>query len=326
MTKPRTAVDKAYPVVKKLFASGGIMSQFVNFKNCNHDSLRDERDERKSTMILEGVSRQILSKSGVVMWWSSVPASLPLPAVYMGVDVFHAPRAYDAKTQRRVAKPSVAAIVVQVLRDRNSTQMECYSETFVRGMGEEYNLGAPIEQTLKNALKHLKVKTKPASCVVWRDGVGDTAIAATAEQELPGIRKALGGKAAVAMMICQKRIATKFFHQQGQNPISGMPSGLLVQGVSDLKYPTFYLNGKAPPFSTPKPVRYLIAQRDEGLNNTSMVDLTWECCHTYPNWTGVIKVPAVCQLAHLLAEHAGNFDDSGASIDHAKFANRLYFL
>ena len=38
------------------------------------------------------------------------------------------------------------------------------------------------------------------------------------------------------------------------------------------------------------------------------------------------RVPSVCQLAHKLAEHAGNFSDSGASIKHEAFTNKMYFL
>jgi len=158
---------------------------------------------------------------------------------------------------------------------------------------------------------------------LWRDGVGDGAVTATADDEIPAIYRALGNQVPVAMVICQKRIATKFFNSSTGG---AMPQGLLVQGVSHSDYPTFYLQGTSPPYSTPKPVRFIIAQRDEGLQDISLADLTWSCCHNYPNWAGLIKVPAVCQLAHVLAEHAGNFDDSGRSIDHERFANRLYFL
>lgn len=322
-TKPRKSVDVAYPVVKKMFASGGILSQFVNFRNCDHER---PADEKRSKQVLYGVARQILNKAGVAIWWIEVPRSLPLPAVFVGVDVYHAPRAYDPKTRTRVARPSVAAIVVRVIRDRNSGgKIECYSETFKRGAGEEYNLGQPIEQTVRNAMKSLKITT-PGSCVVWRDGVGDSAIGTTTQQEIPGLRKAIGDKVPVAMVVCQKRIATKFLHMSAQGAIGCMPAGTLVQACADLEYSTFYINGTAPPYATAKPARFLISQRDPGLAGTSLVDLTWGQMCDYPNWTGTIKVPAVCQLAHLLAEHAGNFSDSGDSINHAKFANHLYFL
>lgn len=319
MTKPRTATDPSYSVVKKMFATGGILSQFINFRNCNHNN---PNMSRKSQIILGGVARQILNKVGVAIWWTSVPRGLPLPAVFVGVDVFHAPRQYDAKSKRKVARPSVAAIVMQVVH--SSGKSEWYTETFKRDAGQEYHLGSALEGTFKRGMQRLPMSKgkKIKSCVMWRDGVGDAAVAATASQEIPAVHKVFGANVPVAMLVCQKRIATKFFQTSGQK----MPQGLLVQGVSHLDYNTFYLNGTCPPYATPKPVRYIIARKDKGLNNLSIADLTWSQCHDYQNWAGPIKVPAVCQLAHKLAEHAGNFDDSGDSIDHNGFANRLYFL
>eukprot|EP00547_Thalassionema_nitzschioides_P000902 CAMPEP_0194203194 /NCGR_PEP_ID=MMETSP0156-20130528/3038_1 /TAXON_ID=33649 /ORGANISM="Thalassionema nitzschioides, Strain L26-B" /LENGTH=1226 /DNA_ID=CAMNT_0038928897 /DNA_START=245 /DNA_END=3925 /DNA_ORIENTATION=- len=315
MTKPRTTVDQAYPVVKKMFASAGILSQFINFKKSDHSN------SRKSGMILAAVARQILNKVGVVIWWTNIPRSLPLPAVYVGVDVFHAARQYDSTIKRRVAKPSVAAIVVQVIK--SPTESCWYSETFKREVGQEYDLGEALEGTLRRGMERLSIEEKPKSCILWRDGVGDGALESTATQECPAISRSLGDDVPIAMLICQKRIATKFF-----DPSSGgaLPQGLLVQGAANVDHPTFYLQGTSPPYSTPKPVRFVIVKRDEGLEDVSLENLTWQSCHDYPNWAGMIKVPAVTQLAHTLAEHAGNFDDSGNNIDHASFANKLYFL
>ena len=63
--KPRSAADMAYPAVKQLLGKAGHLSQFVNLKTYNHF---DPRDFRKSEMILQGVSRQILQKAGVALW------------------------------------------------------------------------------------------------------------------------------------------------------------------------------------------------------------------------------------------------------------------
>ena len=85
----------------------------MNFKTYNHNN---PKDERKSSMILGGVARQILQKSGVRLWWVDIPKGLPLPAVFVGVDVFHAPMVYDLKTKSRGRKSSVAAIIVEKIR------------------------------------------------------------------------------------------------------------------------------------------------------------------------------------------------------------------
>jgi hypothetical protein len=33
-----------------------------------------------------------LQKCGVRIWWVDIPKSLPLPSIFVGVDVFHTPR------------------------------------------------------------------------------------------------------------------------------------------------------------------------------------------------------------------------------------------
>jgi hypothetical protein len=58
----RGATDQAYPVIKLALGKGGYLSQFVNWKTCSHD---DVSNEKKSTPILQGVSRQIIQKTGV---------------------------------------------------------------------------------------------------------------------------------------------------------------------------------------------------------------------------------------------------------------------
>jgi hypothetical protein len=88
-------------------------------------------------------------------------------------------------------------------------------------------------------------------------------------------------------------------------------SGTLIHGIQGIDYDTFYINGRAPPYSTPKPVRFIVVKKDEGLNKVPIEELTWDLSHDYPNWTGPIKVPSVCQMAHKLAELGGSFADCG---------------
>ena len=292
----RQALDAAYSVIKQMLGKAGHLSQFVNFNTCDHGN---PHDARKSSTILQGVARQVLSKCGVRVWWVNIPKALPLPAVFVGVDVFHAPRKYDKKANKRTAKESVAAVIVQVLRKHPSECpfVEIYSETARREhVGQELELGPVIYSAISNALKLLKVD--PMSCIVWRDGVGDAAIKQVAGQEIPQIRKALAGKVMgagkkklpcpLSYMVCQKRIAIKFLSSDGSQ---AMPVGTLVTALQGPEHATFYINGTAPDFSTPKPARFVIALRDKQLLNCSMSELSWALCHDYPNWTGPIKLP-----------------------------------
>lgn len=70
------------------------------------------------------------------------------------------------------------------------------------------------------------------------------------------------------------------------------PPGTMVSAIQSMENQTFYINGRAPPYSTAKPVRFIVIERDDGLLNVPISELTWSQMHAYPNWTGPIKVPA----------------------------------
>jgi hypothetical protein len=82
---------------------------------------------------------------------------------------------YDERENKRVGKSSCAAIIVQVIQEGSEAMehIEMYTKTYKRAPGKEYELGDALEQTLTEAMRELQVK--PASCVIWRDGIGDTA-------------------------------------------------------------------------------------------------------------------------------------------------------
>lgn len=265
------------------------MSQFVNFNTYAHDQ---PRDQRKSTTILQGVARQILQKCSVRLWWVEIPKSIPLPAVFVGVDVFHAPRVYDPIKKQRVAKASCAAIIVEVIRpdSHKKHKVEIYSETYARSAGEEYGLREALKTAITNALKILKVN--PMCCIVWRDGIGEGAFETLAGEEIKGIRaglnggKLIGTEAAqpasngvpLTYMVAQKRIAVKFTTRALPGIPDGKfgaPPGTLVEGIQGLKYDTFYIQGRAPPQSTPKPVRFIVVERDAQLKSVNLPELTW---------------------------------------------------
>ena len=225
----------------------------------------------------------------------SLPKELPLPVVFIGVDVFHAPPVFNATTGKRERKKSVAGIIVQVIEKNaaSSQDIKLYSESFHKEGGDEYALRDALKTTVTNALTTFKVN--PLSAVCWRDGIAESSFAKYASEDIRGIREGLnhnyvtgaGKKAATAaaltFIVCQKRISTKFLTTDGRY---GAPSGTMVGSLEGMEYQTFYINGRAPPFSTPKPVRFIVVQRDDDHKNVPMSQLTWGQCHNYPNWTG----------------------------------------
>jgi hypothetical protein len=236
-----------------------------------------------------------------------------------------------------VRKASCAAIIVQVFResgDYRSTKVEVYTQAFAREPGKEYELADALKESISAAMIELDVN--PTSCIVVRDGIGDSAFESAAQEEISGVRAGLVDPndntplaVPVAYVVAQKRIAIKFLSKgiAGEpDGKYGAPSGTLVKGAQQLDYHTFYINGRAPPYSTAKPVRYVVIQRDEELNDVPLERLMWNLSHDYPNWTGPVKVPSVIQMAHKLAELAGSFADCGASINTKKLKNKLHFL
>ena len=311
--------------------------------------------------------------------------------------MYHSPRTFNSTTKKREARRSCAAIVVQVVREnyRQSKMVEIYSETIARPAGEEFGLQHELSRTVSNAMRTLKVD--PQCCIVWRDGISESSFDTLASEEIKGVRRGLAGEpptegaagpqqvvsspgsaivskpppsVPLTYIICQKKIATKFltFKVDGHKDFAGKyaaPPGTFVDGIQGAKYYTYYIQGRAPPNSTAKPVRYIVLQNDEELAKLHTPTLTWALCHDYPNWvriftslfftslcirfprltlaffpllpiffsslsfqcqTGPIKVPSVCMSAHKLAMQAGSMNDCGTTLNHSAFANRMHFL
>lgn len=320
--RPSGKLDSAYPTIKHILGKGGHLSQFVNFTKCSHVN-----GDRKSGPILQGVARQILQKCGVIFWYARIPPELPLPAMFVGIDVFHAPMTFDRQTERRDRNASCAAIVIVIIeKDTGPRELRMFTRTYKRAGGEENKLEEPLKETISRSMQVLNVQ--PRSAVVWRDGIGDSAFENHANAEVQGVREGLGTTGLdipLAYIVCQKEVATKFFVEQG-NATYGAPPGTVVSDVSNLDYPTFYITATSPPFSTPKPTRFTIIQQDDILGSVNLTTLSCHQCYDYPNWTGPIKVPATLQMADKLAALCGQFPDCGESLDAQKYAGKPFFL
>lgn len=309
--KPAGNKDPDYCLIKEMLGHKGVLSQFLCFKKYDHE--RDRNN--KSGTILQGLARQILQKAGARIWWVNIPKAIPLPCVMVGVDVYHAPREYDAAKGQRVRKNSCAAVVVQVIRSREGRvgdMVEIYSETQSQGPKEEFGLEDVLKRTVSNALTILDVS--PASCIVWRDGISESSFDSHAQSEIASIKEGLRSKALAiapqahaanmpgikadksattkklsdipfAYVVCQKKIGTKFFAlpiPDRPGKVFAAPPGTKVDAIQGLGYETFYIQGRAPPSSCPKPVRYTIVKNDN--LGKKVPQLTWDMCHDYANW------------------------------------------
>ncbi len=146
-------------------------------------------------------------------------------------------------------------------------------------------------------------------------------------------------------IVVSKRIKTKFFTEGGRpdNP----PPGTIVDDVVTLpERHDFYLISQSVNQGTVNPTSYHVIHNESGYKPDIIQRLTYKVsllrksrvlkqllmdlfnvqfklCHLYFNWSGTVRVPAVCQYAHKLAYLIGESVHQPPSAHLNEF---LYFL
>lgn len=170
--------------------------------------------------------------------------------------------------------------------------------------------------------------TLPERILFFRDGVGDGQLHQVFNTEVQFLKKKLDEiyKSAgiengcrLAFVVVSKRINTRYF-VNGKNP----DPGTVVDDVITLpeRY-DFYLVSQSCKQGTVSPTSYNVIHDNMGLSTDKMQMLAYKMTHLYYNWSGTLRVPAVCQYAHKLAFLVGE------SIHRAPsnvLENQLYFL
>jgi aubergine len=120
-------------------------------------------------------------------------------------------------------------------------------------------------------------------------------------------------------IIVSKRINTRIFIGD-KNP----PPGTVAD--SEITLPErydFFLVSQCVRQGTVSPTSYNIIRDEFGLKPDQIQTLTYRMCHLYYNWSGTVRVPAMCQYAHKLAFLVGQYIHQSPS---ANLEKRLYFL
>jgi len=325
--------ETEYKEVKHILGQHGISSQFINLRN--NDLHRNSRGG-KNLSVLTNINKQILAKCGQMIWHAELPPELPLPAMFVGIDLYHAPKTYrsrDDATGKTIKerRNSVAAIVLQYLYKENGVIKRKLSSNIQKQVAEgtEENLEPMIRQSMHTFFEDQSIK--PISCIVWRDGVGDPAIERTQSTEGGEIRKLLAekfgeGVCSQTFIVCQKRVPIKFIAKESEI-WKALQEGSCIEELGHPDFEkTFYIVGNAPPYSSPKPTRFIVAYEDDELKAIPLPELTYAMCFDYPNWVGAIKIPAPTKMANKLAELAGTMRDNGATWNMHLFRNKLFFL
>ena len=109
-------------------------------------------------------------------------------------------------------------------------------------------------------LKELDVSL--ASYIMWRDSVSDSTIMKAFQQEIPKLCKVLQQNRCnptLTYVVYQKHVVNKFLIKDGTK---GIHVGALINKLQGPNFDMFYINGSSPPYSTPKPVPFVICNKD----------------------------------------------------------------
>ncbi|XP_059612414.1 protein aubergine-like [Phlebotomus argentipes] len=165
---------------------------------------------------------------------------------------------------------------------------------------------------LVNMMKALKQfeyihKEPPSRIFFYRDGVGEGDISHVMEFEVKklaaDLKTMFGDRAPkLTFIVVTKRINTRFFKKGNGHAVQNPPSGTVVDDVITLpeRY-DFYLVSQSTRTGTISPASYNVIYDESGLSANHIQMWTYKMTHLYYNWSGNVKVPAVCQYAQKLA-------------------------
>uniref|UniRef100_A0A1B0G0Z7 Piwi domain-containing protein n=1 Tax=Glossina morsitans morsitans TaxID=37546 RepID=A0A1B0G0Z7_GLOMM len=126
-------------------------------------------------------------------------------------------------------------------------------------------------------------------------------------------------RCSMAFIIVSKRINTRYFVNK-QNPVPGT----VVNDVITLpeRY-VFFLVSQSVRQGTVSPTSYNVILDTMGFPADKIQILTYKMTHLYYNWSGTLRVAAVCQYAHKLAFLVAESIHRAPS---AALDRQLYFL
>lgn len=180
-------------------------------------------------------------------------------------------------------------------------------------------------------------KRTPTTIIFYRDGVGKGQYDLVIDIEVAGIKRELrdwlGDKCPnLDFILVNKRINDRFFLDNNQKGYSNKPvenvinpeSGtFVVDHCTSDSLKDFFMVAQNVTQGTATPTHYTYLNKESGYSIDDIMELTYFQTFNYYNWSGPVKVPAVCQYAHKLAYMVG---DSLIGTVHAHLNTSLWFL
>lgn len=295
--KKKCCVDRAIP-------SQVIVERTITPKNGNARGLLS---------IATKVAIQMNTKMGFAPWKMNIPIS---GLMVIGFDVCH-----DTRDRSR----SFGAFVASMDQQRSDVY---YSSACAHRNGEE--LSNSFGQMTRKALQcYISIHNElPKKIIVYRDGVGDGQFEFVIDHEVNQVKAVLSEiyqannmleALKMAFIVVTKRINTRVFNGPNNPP----PGTVVDQVITMPERYDFFLVSQMVNQGTATPTNYNIIYDNCGLSPDRLQVLTHKLCHLYYNWTGTVRVPAVCQYAHKLSLLVGQYFHVNPN---EGLAQKLYFL
>lgn len=263
---------------------------------------------KRMNSILDKVALQIQAKVGAQLWAVRPSQVFGKYLMVVGIDVFH-----DTIQKKKSVLGFCATI--------HPNLSKYYSTTSLQQSGQE--IATSIGNLFLEALETFKARARkyPETIIFFRDGVAESQIPAVKDFEVQSILRTcedLGDnyRPYIIYTVVVKKTAAKFFTpatvrrgQTGKTEVSNPPPGTVVVSRVVPEQGDFYLisHSANQGMSSPTLYRTIFTSRKSNFPLEELSRLAYKLCHLYFNWTGAIKVPAPCMMAHKLAYLVGKF-------------------
>ena len=281
------AQRRNYQTIKKTTTTVAVVSTQVVMVPIN---------ERRYDEIVMKVALQIQAKVGAQLWVARRTSVFPKYLMVVGLDVFH-----DTVEKKK----SVLGFCATV----HPNLSKYYSTTAMHETGQE--IATAVGSLFLEAITAFKVTAKrfPETVIFFRDGVSESQVEAVRQFEVQSVLQAcqqtMDGAGPytpnLIYTVVIKKTAAKFYTTtpRATNPA---PGTLIVDRVvpcaEDFYLISHYANQG---MSAPTLYRTIYASRPDGFPLEDLARLAYRLCHMYYNWSGAIKVPAPCMMAHKIA-------------------------
>ncbi|XP_050528638.1 piwi-like protein Siwi [Daktulosphaira vitifoliae] len=287
-------------IKRKLCVDRAVPSQVVLLKNVT----------KKNMSVCTKIAIQLNCKMGGSPWQVTIPKK---KIMFVGFDVCH-------DSQRK--NISYGALVA-TMDDYYTTYFSC-----VEPHQNNEEISSHFAVSVGKALFKYKLKNGeyPSQIFIYRDGVGEGQISQVHKIEIALLKNALEickGKTTIIFIIVTKRISSRFFIKQHDTFVNPDPGTIIDSVVTDPTKYDFYLVSQKVHRGTVTPTHYQVIEDNINYPPDLVQTITYKLCHAYYNWSGTVRVPSVCQLAHKLAFLTGQVLRStpNKSLDEL-----LYFL